>query len=147
MTRTRSREIRRNIWWNEDSSNSSTEVGACMMRLRPSGKLWWIKPREVISSCSRISVPKRIREVRSVRAFVFEFSLQWSVLLYLGYAIDRHDTHLYHKKISRKATLKRTLKYYENSTRASRSNTGTIDGQLSWDRTLVSSLSRVLQKA
>ena len=28
MTWTRSREIRRNIWWNEDSSNSSTEVGA-----------------------------------------------------------------------------------------------------------------------
>ena len=34
-------------------------------------------------------------------------------------------THLYRKKISRKATLKRTLKYYENLTRASRSNTGT----------------------
>ena len=29
--------------------------------------------------------------------------------------IDRHDTHLHHKKISRKATLKCTLKYYENS--------------------------------
>ena len=27
-----------------------------------------------------------------------------SVLLYLGYVIDRHDTHLYHKKISRKTS-------------------------------------------
>ena len=36
-----------------------------------------------------------------------------SVLLYLGYAIDRHDTHLYHKRITRTVTLKCTLKYYE----------------------------------
>ena len=31
--------------------------------------------------------------VRGVRAFVFAFSSQSSVLLYLGYVIDRHDTH------------------------------------------------------
>ena len=48
-----------------------------------------------------------------------------SVLLYQGYAIDRHHTHLYHKKITRIAKLKCTLKYYENLSRASRSNTGT----------------------
>ena len=36
-------------------------------------------------------------------------------------------THLYHKKIPSKATLKRTLKCYENLTRASRSNTGVED--------------------
>ena len=33
--------------------------------------------------------------------------------------------HLYHKNITRTATLKCTLKYYEYVTRASRSNTGT----------------------
>ena len=31
-----------------------------------------------------------------VICFVFEFSSPSSVSLYLGYAIDRHDTHLYH---------------------------------------------------
>ena len=61
---------------------------------------------------------------------VFEFSSQSSVLLYLGYAIGRHDTHLYHKKISRKATLK----YYENLTRASRSNTGMKISNLNFER-------------
>ena len=34
-------------------------------------------------------------------------------------------THLYHKKITRTATLEHTLENYENLTRASRSNTGT----------------------
>ena len=34
-------------------------------------------------------------------------------------------THLYHKRITRTAPRKYTLKYYENSSRASRSNTGT----------------------
>ena len=43
--------------------------------------------------------------VRGVRAFVTT-----SVLLYLDY-----DTHLYHKKITRTATLKCTLEYCENS--------------------------------
>ncbi len=61
--------------------------------------------------------------VRSVRAFVFEFSSQSSGLLYLGYAIDRHDTHLYHKKITRTPTHSIITKYL---TRASRSNTGTF---------------------
>ena len=40
---------------------------------------------------------------------MFEFSSQSSALLYPDYAIDRHDTHLYQKKI----------------TRTRRSNTGT----------------------
>ena len=42
-----------------------------------------------------------ISYVVGVRALVFEFSSQSSALLYLGYAIDRHDTHFYHKKITR----------------------------------------------
>ena len=49
--------------------------------------------------------------VRGVRALVFEFS--------------SHDSHLYHKRITRAATLKCTLKKYENSSRAPRLNTGT----------------------
>ena len=47
--------------------------------------------------------------VRGVRALVFEFSSQSSVLLYPGYAIERHDTHLYQKKY---AMFKCTLKCY-----------------------------------
>ena len=41
--------------------------------------------------------------------------------------IDRHDTHLHHKKISRKAMLKCTLKYYKYSN-TKRSNIGTPIG-------------------
>ena len=58
----------------------------------------------------------RVDVVRGIQAFVFEFSSPSSVLLYLGYAIDRHDTHLYHKKIARTARLECALEHSRIST-------------------------------
>ena len=81
----------------------------------------------MISSCGRI-----FERTFSVRVFVTIECLTVS-----SYAIDRHDTHLYHKKIAWIATLKCILKYYENLSRASRSNIGTIpqNTRSAWKRT------------
>ena len=83
-------------------SHASTSSDACTTN-------YWRK--RVFKSVSTELVVSDHRFVRGVRAFVFEFSSQSSVLLYLGYVIDRHDTHLYHKRITRTATLKCTLEH------------------------------------